>query len=128
MCTLGAPQSRTVVDPVPAKEPTEESVVDDDDGSIDDPAWDPNAPDSAEYRAALSKNLSLELQNSHGRGRIRVFRAVMVVSFVALMAFLAYGLLNKRRKLEEAEEKAPPPPSGAVYKAPKPFRTKPSHS
>lgn len=118
---------RTVVDPVPAKEPTEESAIGDD-GSIDDPAWDPNAPDSEEYRAALTKNLTLELQESHGRGRIRAFRAVMLVSFLALMAFLAYGLFNKRRQLEDAEERAPPPPSGAVYKAPKPFKTKPAHS
>jgi hypothetical protein len=113
---------------VAAKDATAEEAALRDDGKLDDPEWDPNAPDSAEYRAALTKNLTFELQKSHGRGRIRVFRVVMVVSFLALMSFLAYGLINKQRQLEEAKERAPPPPSGAIYKAPKPFKTKPAHS
>lgn len=113
---------------VAAKDATAEENAEPDDGSIDDPAWDPNAPDSAEYRAALTKNLSLELSKSHGRGRIRVITGVLVASFVALMAFFAYRLVSQRQAQQEAEEKAPPPPSGAVYKAPKPFKTRPAHS
>ena len=94
----------------------------------EDLAWDPNADDSEEYRAALTKNLSLELAQSHGRGRIRALSIVLVASFLGLMGFLAYRLITQQRALQEAEEKAPPPPSGAVYKAPKPSRPRPSTS
>jgi hypothetical protein len=124
------PESETSHVPaeVAAKEPTHEPVVSRDDGDLDDPAWDPNAADSAEYRAALSKNLSLELSKGHGRGRIRVVTAVLVGSFLALMAFFAFRLITQRRAQQEADERAPPPPSGAVYKPPKPFKTRPGPS
>ncbi len=110
---------------VPAKDATAVEAAELDAGDLDDPAWDPNATDSAEYRAALTKNLSLELAKSHGKRRIRVVTAIAVALFLALMGLLAYRLVTQKMSLQEAEEKAPPPPSGAVYKAPPPSKPKP---
>ena len=113
--------SETAPSEVVAKDAASEPAFSDD-GKLDELAWDPNAEDSAEYRAALTKNLSLELSKSHGLDRIRVMTALLVASFLGLMGFLAYRLVTQKRALQEAEERAPPPPSGAVYKAPKPFK------
>jgi len=103
--------------------PDEPDEADESANGTSSPASNDAVEDPDEYRAALTADLSRQLAAADGTRGIRVAIGAGILLFVGLISFLAYTVLMRKNPVDEAAPlQAPPPPSGAIHKAPAPSK------